>query len=295
MKFYKPCITISLLFILLSGCSSSKPTENVSANDEVRQAVTEVSDINSYSDTLRVKSVYILASEINPALFLPYDEFETKSDYSKRITEQKVLMDEVVDVTLQKLDIKKNQRMQLSQEKQGQRIERIEKKIVESSTTFEYSPTLLGRYDAEKETFPFLLHDMQFQILVPIADAKTFKENLNSVKVKGVKQLSPKYDMKIKVQNAHIRSRPNGSTIGIVKNGSYFEHIQDEDEWYKIYYKGQYGYTHKNNGDLILTDISDEHEYSNLVAIHPNTGTEYDVVSVTKLIKAPLDLASSKN
>ena len=82
MKFYKPCITISLLFILLSGCSSSKPTENVSANDEVRKAVTEVSDINSYSDTLRVKSAYILASEINPALFLPYDEFETKSDYS---------------------------------------------------------------------------------------------------------------------------------------------------------------------------------------------------------------------
>jgi len=294
MNFYRIFIIISFSFILFSGCSSTKQSEIVDIKDK-KQVVVEVSDVDSYSNTIRVKSAYILASEINPALFLPHDEFETKNDYSKRKIEQKKLMKEVVEVTLQKLDIKKKQRIEFSQQKQLQRIEKIEKDILASATNFEYTPSLLGRYDAEKETFPFLLNDMQFQILVPIADAKSFKDNLNSVKVKGIKQLAPKYDIKIKVQSAHIRSRPNGSTIGIVKNGSYFEHIQDEDEWYKIYYKGQYGYTHKNNGDLILTDASDQHEYSNLIAIHPKNGTEYEVVSVKKLIKAPLDLASSKN
>ena len=36
------------------------------------------------------------------------------------------------------------------------------------------------------------------------------------------------------------------------------EHIQDVDEWYKINYKGQFGFTHKNNTNLKLVNIANE-------------------------------------
>ena len=58
----------------------------------------------------------------------------------------------------------------------------------------------IGRYDAENETFPVIvLQDTQYQIFVPREEARTFKANFKSVKIKGVKQLKPKYDVMIKV------------------------------------------------------------------------------------------------
>ena len=35
------------------------------------------------------------------------------------------------------------------------------------------------------------------------------------------------------VSKAHIRSRPNGSIVGIASRGDLFEHVQDEDEWFR--------------------------------------------------------------
>ena len=157
-----------------------------------------------------------------------------------------------------------------------------------------FKPNDIGRYDAENETFPIVLFDTQYQIFVPREEARTFKANFERVKIKGLKQLKPKYDVKIKVPKAHIRSRPNGSIIGIASNFNQFEHIQDVDEWYKINYKGQFGFTHKNNANLKLVDIANEYEFHDLVAIHPNTGSLYAMTSVDKLVKAPLNLASRK-
>ena len=135
---------------------------------------------------------------------------------------------------------------------------------------------------------------MQYQISVPREEARTFKSNFRSVKIKGIKQLKPKYDVSIKVSKAHIRSRPNGSIVGIASVNDLFEHVQDEDEWYKINYKGQFGFTHVNNADLKLVDIADEYEYHDLVAIHPTTGSMFAMISVDKLVKAPLNLASRR-
>ena len=249
---------------------------------------------SSYSNYIRVKTVYELAMEANPSMFFPHDEFETVKEYKKRVSGQVVLMKEIVQITTQKYEIKKAKRLQVAKEKEQKRKSIVETLMSESSSSVEFRPDDIGRYDAENETFPIVLHDTQYQIFVPREEARTFKSNFEKVKVKGLKQLKPKYDIMIKVPKAHIRSRPNGSIIGIASNFNQFEHIQDVDEWYKINYKGQFGFTHKNNANLKLVDIANDYEFHDLVAIHPNTGSLYAMTSVDKLVKAPLNLASRK-
>ncbi len=248
----------------------------------------------SYSNFIRVKTVYELATDANPAMFMPHDEFETAGEYQKRVSDQVSLMKEIVQMTSQKMDIKKAQRIQVAQEKELKRQNVLEKIMTESSSPIAFTPTDIGRYDAENETFPVILHSTQYQISVPREEARTFKSNFKSVKIKGLKQFKPKYDVSIKVSKAHIRSRPNGSIVGIASQYDNFEHIKDEDEWYKINYKGQFCFTHVNNAELKLVDIADEYEYHDMVAIHPTTGSMFAMTSVDKLVKAPLNLASRK-
>jgi hypothetical protein len=232
--------------------------------------------------------------DANPPMFFPHDEFETVSEYKERVSGQVGLMKDIVQVTTQKSEIKRAKRLQVSKEKELKRKAVVETLMTESSSQVEFKPNDIGRYDAENETFPIVLHDTQYQIFVPREEARTFKSNFERIKIKGIKQLKPKYDVEIKVPKAHIRSRPNGSIIGIASNFNQFEHIQDVDEWYKLNYRGQFGFTHKNNAKLKLVDIANEYEYHDLVAIHPNTGSLYAMISVDKLVKAPLNLASRK-
>jgi len=249
---------------------------------------------SSYSNFIRVKTVYELAMDANPPLFLPHDEFETADEYKKRVSDQVSLMKEIVQMTSQKMEIKKAQRIQVAKEKELRTKSILEDLMSESSSSVEFTPTDIGRYNPEKETFPIILHSTQYQINVPREEARTFKANFKSVKIKGIKQLKPKYDVSVTVSKAHIRSRPNGSIVGIASRGDFFEHVQDEDEWFKINYKGQFGFTHMNNAELKLVDIDDAYEYHDMVAIHPTTGSMFAMTSVDKLVKAPLNLASRK-
>ncbi len=249
---------------------------------------------DSYSNFIRVKTVYELAMDANPTMFLPHDEFETADEYKKRVSDQVSLMKEIVQMTSQKMEIKKAQRLQVAKDKESRTKSVLENLMAESSSSIEFTPHDIGRYNPEQETFPIILHNMQYQISVPREEARTFKANFKSVKIKGIKQLKPKYDVSVKVSKAHIRSRPNGSIVGIASRGDLFEHVQDEDEWYKINYKGQFGFTHMNNGELKLIDIADAYEYHDMVAIHPTTGSMFAMTSVDKLVKAPLNLASRK-
>jgi len=248
----------------------------------------------SYSNYIRVKTVYELATEANPSMFLPHDEFETADEYKKRVSGQVKLMKEIVQMTSQKMEIKNAQRLQVAKEKELKSKNILENIMAESSSPIDFTPTDIGRYNPENETFPIILHNTQYQISVPREEARTFKANFKSVKIKGLKQLKPKYDVSVKVSKAHIRSRPNGSIVGIANRGDNFEHVQDEDEWYKINYKGQFGFTHMNNAELKLVDIADSYEFHDMVAIHPTTGSMFAMTSVDKLVKAPLNLASRK-
>ena len=268
----------------------SVPLKNV----KNKKQKTENEKNESYSNYIRVKTVYELATDANPAMFIPHDEFETADEYKIRVSEQIKLMKEIVQMTSQKMDIKKAQRVQVAKEKELKTKSVLENIMAESSSPVEFTPTDIGRYNPETETFPIILHNTQYQISVPREEARTFKANFKNVKIKGVKQLKPKYDVEITVYKAHIRSRPNGSIVGIASQGAMFEHVQDEDEWFKINYKGQFGFTHMNNADLKIIDIDDEYEYHDMVAIHPTTGSMFAMISVDKLVKAPLNLASRK-
>ncbi len=249
---------------------------------------------NPYSNSIRVKTIYELAAETKPILFLNHDEFETADEYKVRVSEQVKLMKEIVMMTSQKMDIKKAQRIQVAKEKELRSKTIIENIMAESASPVEFTPEDIGRYNPEQETFPVILHQTQYQISVPREEARTFKANFKSVKIKGVKQLKPKYDVKITVSKAHIRSRPNGSIVGIANGEDLFEHVNNEDEWYKINYKGQFAFTHQNNAELKLVDFADDFDYLDLVAIHPTTGSMFAMISVDKLVKAPLNLASRK-
>ena len=249
---------------------------------------------NPYSNSIRVKTIYELAAETKPILFLNHDEFETADEYKVRVSEQVKLMKEIVMMTSQKMDIKKAQRIQVAKEKEFRSKTIIENIMAESASPVEFTPEDIGRYNPEQETFPVILHQTQYQISVPREEARTFKANFKSVKIKGVKQLKPKYDVKITVSKAHIRSRPNGSIVGIANGEDLFEHVNNEDEWYKINYKGQFAFTHQNNAELKLVDFANDFDYLDLVAIHPTTGSMFAMISVDKLVKAPLNLASRK-
>ena len=249
---------------------------------------------NPYSNSIRVKTIYELAAETKPILFLNHDEFETADEYKVRVSEQVKLMKEIVMMTSQKMDIKKAQRIQVAKEKEFRSKTLIENIMAESASPVEFTPEDIGRYNPEQETFPVILHQTQYQISVPREEARTFKANFKSVKIKGVKQLKPKYDVKITVSKAHIRSRPNGSIVGIANGEDLLEHVNNEDEWYKINYKGQFAFTHQNNAELKLVDFADDFDYLDLVAIHPTTGSMFAMISVDKLVKAPLNLASRK-
>ena len=271
---------------------SNNEKVNIKANKN--NAIVKSSLGNSYSNFIRVKTVYELAMDANPPLFLPHDEFETADEYKKRVSDQVSLMKEIVQMTSQKMEIKKAQRIQVAKDKELRTKSILEDLMSESSSSVEFTPTDIGRYNPEKETFPIILHSTQYQISVPREEARTFKANFQSVKIKGIKQLKPKYDVSVTVSKAHIRSRPNGSIVGIASRGDLFEHVQDEDEWFKINYKGQFGFTHMNNAELKLVDIDDAYEYHDMVAIHPTTGSMFAMTSVDKLVKAPLNLASRK-
>ena len=274
---------------------SSLVQNSPNANANEKEDIDVNSSIgDSYSNFIRVKTVYELAMDANPPLFLPHDEFETADEYKKRVSDQVSLMKEIVQMTSQKMEIKKAQRIQVAKDKELRTKGILEDLMAESSSSVEFTPTDIGRYNPEKETFPIILHSTQYQISVPREEARTFKANFKSVKIKGIKQLKPKYDVSVTVSKAHIRSRPNGSIVGIASRGDLFEHVQDEDEWFKINYKGQFGFTHMNNAELKLVDIDDAYEYHDMVAIHPTTGSMFAMTSVDKLVKAPLNLASRK-
>ena len=249
---------------------------------------------NPYSNSIRVNTIYELAAKTKPILFLNHDEFETADEYKVRVSEQVKLMKEIVMMTSQKMDIKKAQRIQVAKEKELRSKTIIENIMAESASPVEFTPDDIGRYNPELETFPVILHQTQYQISVPREEARTFKANFKSVKIKGIKQLKPQYDVKITVRKAHIRSRPNGSIVGIANGEDLFEHVNNEDEWYKINYKGQFAFTHQNNAELKLVDFADDFDYLDLVAIHPTTGSMFAMISVDKLVKAPLNLASRK-
>ena len=310
---------LTTLSLLINGCSSTKVdqsksnssvnalkknTNTISAQSSTLNSPNKkerdnnikfVRDRNSsFSNNIRVKTIYELAQEHNPNLFLPHDEFETAKEYEDRISRQVLLMKDIVLLSSKKMDIKKAEKIQLSRQREQERKAKIESLLAESMTTVDLKADAIGRYNIEDETFPIVVNGVSYQVVVPIKEARDFKNEFENVKIEGLKQLKAINNIKINVKKAHIRTRPNGSILGIASRGHQFDHLKFEDEWHKIIYKGQVAYTHQNNASVHLVGVSDEYEYMDLVVVHPKTGSVFSLNSMKDLVSAPLDLASRK-
>ena len=144
---YSTCyFLLSTFYIFLSGCSSSKVAQsksnfsdstlknttlnNLSASTtnesgKMKELSSQVNNIenftrdrnSSFSNNIRVKTIYELAQEHNPDLFLPHDEFETAKEYEDRISRQVLLMKDIVLLSSKKMDIKKAEKLQLKNRK----------------------------------------------------------------------------------------------------------------------------------------------------------------------------------
>ena len=314
-------ITILFQFFMI-GCSSSKPSNNSNIDlsssnknqptlvdsreiikNNVKKEIIKIDDVNernlvdrnsSFSNNIRVKTIYELAKEHNPELFLPHDEFETAEEYENRISRQVLLMKDIVLLSSKKMDIKKAERLQLAKQKEQERRLKIESLMAESMTTVELKADAIGRYNIQDETFPIVVNGASYQVKIPKNEARDFKKEFKDAKIEGLKQLKAKNSIRINVRKAHIRTRPNGSILGIASKGHEYEHLKFEDEWHKIVYKGQIAYTHQNNAKVNLVGLSNEFEYMDLVIVHPKTGSVFSLSSMKNLVSAPLDLASRK-
>ncbi len=321
---YSTCyFLLSTLLIFISGCSSSKVAQskpnfsnsklkNTTVNNlsvAVKNESGKMKELNSqldnienftrdrnssFSNNIRVKTIYELAQEHNPDLFLPHDEFETAKEYEDRISRQVLLMKDIVLLSSKKMDIKKAEKLQLKKQKEQDRKAKIESLLAESMATVELKADAIGRYNIEQETFPIVVNGVSYQVVVPKDEARDFKNEFRNAKIEGLKQLKAINNIKISVKKAHIRTRPNGSILGIASKGHQFHHLKFEDEWHKIIYKGQVAYTHQNNASVNLVGVSDEYEYMDLVVVHPKTGSVFSLNSMKNLVSAPLDLASRK-
>ena len=313
-------MTIIFHFFIV-GCGSSKPANNGLSDVKINQV--DIVDVkttsvvpskekaikvakenneslsgfdknSSFSNKIRVKTIYQLAKEHNPELFLPHDEFETAKEYEDRISRQVLLMKDIVLLSSKKMDIKKAEREQVAKQKKQEKRAKIESLMAESMTTVELKADAIGRYNIEDQTFPIVVNGSSYQVVVPKEEARDFKKEFKNAKIEGLKQLKAENNIKINVKKAHIRTRPSGSILGIASKGHEFKHLKFEDEWHKIIYKGQIAYTHQNNAIVNLVGISDEYEYMDLVVLHPSTGSVFSLNSMKNLVSAPLDLASRK-
>jgi hypothetical protein len=118
-------------------------------------------------------------------LFAAKDEFETESQYTQRQKEAAKFRESLIEkYRLQYIEVLK--------EEQRQRVdveENRKKKISESFTTIKIFLDELGTYDAEREFFPAKVCGKNFELKIPRAEARTFKENLVKTEILADKQL----------------------------------------------------------------------------------------------------------
>ncbi len=162
---------IMLALVLLSGTVPAAAQSNVSKE-------------------IRVKGIEDIAREQNPKLFLPKDEFETNDEYSTRLSAQRKLMAALkaeLDARAQHRRAEKA-RMLAEQAAEAERMKKV--KISESLAPASFTPSAIGSYNAERETFPLTVNGSVYTVKVPRGEARDFKEQYRAAKVEGYRQLS---------------------------------------------------------------------------------------------------------
>lgn len=144
---------------------------------------------DNVSNTIKIKGVTEIAQERNPDLFLPKDEFETKAEYAKRVKKQNAIISALQTELLAEVEARKKAQKRLRAERAAENERQIQIKISESRDPVELTPSHLGTYDAENNTFPIKIKGETYTVKVPRSEARSFKKNFTDVKISGYKQL----------------------------------------------------------------------------------------------------------
>jgi len=129
------------------------------------------------------------ARERNPELFLPWDEFETSAEYRQRVANQEALIKDLRAQLLAEEKARKKERERLAAERAAEEERQLQIKIAESLVPVEFTPSGLGRYDADEVTFPLTVNGQTYTVAIPRSEARDFKANYTTAKVEGYKQL----------------------------------------------------------------------------------------------------------
>jgi len=144
---------------------------------------------DNVSGTIKIKGIDDIARERSPELFLPKDEFETKAEYNQRLARQKALLKDIRAQLLTEVEARKKEKGRLAAERAAEEERLIQIKIAESLAPAEFTPSALGRYNAENGAFPFKINGKSYTVNVPRSEARDFKKEFSSVKVEGYKRL----------------------------------------------------------------------------------------------------------
>ncbi len=169
--------------------SSDQSITSATANTSTLDAGFPIFPQSDVSSTIKIKGVEDVARERNPELFLPKDEFENNAEYRQRVAHKEAL---IKDLSAQLLAEQKAHKKELKRQKYKRAAEekrQLQIKIDESLAPTEFTPSALGRYDAENNTFPFKINGKSYTVNVPRSEARDFKTHFSSVKVQGYKQL----------------------------------------------------------------------------------------------------------
>jgi len=141
------------------------------------------------SRTIIINGVEDVAGERNPELFLPRDEFETSAEYSQRVAHKEALIKDLRAQLLAEQKVRKKKRARLAAERAAEEEHQLQIKIALSSVPVEFTPSGLGRYDADEGTFPLTVNGQTYTVAIPRSEARDFKANYTTAKVEGYKQL----------------------------------------------------------------------------------------------------------
>jgi hypothetical protein len=122
---------------------------------------------------------------IMPNLYRPKDEFESQVQFEQRKKEGEVFKTQQIEKyhqdyvnNVEKIKYNTEHEMLIRKEK-----------IRNSHTRVDLKITSIGTYNSDETYFPINIGDIKEKLHIPIADAKSFKDNLVAVKVKADKQL----------------------------------------------------------------------------------------------------------
>ena len=167
--------------------NAAESFNHVFLSSDSRYFLTVSGSTLKYWDFISIIYSSQIALEINrdQELFKPKDEFETQDQYKQRQNKADDFKNQMIEkyhqIYLTDIEnVKIKQELELALKNQ---------KIQNSYIKVDLKITSLGTYNSDRQFFPVTIGNMKENLYIPIAEAKSFKENLALVTVKADKQL----------------------------------------------------------------------------------------------------------